>query len=106
MFQLIRRHLNPFLSYRYGPLFGCSLRTTLTENGLLVVSFSKGFPHHYSGRALIAPSSISGEIDIMEARGNGPSYPAQYGPTHLFCFSISFLTAAIFAEASTMFEDR
>ena len=23
-------------------------------------------------------SPISGEIDIMEARGNGPAYPAQY----------------------------
>jgi hypothetical protein len=30
-------------------------------------------------------SSISGEIDLMESRGNGPTYPAQYA-TCLFSF--------------------
>ncbi len=33
------------------------------------------------GVVIITPADIflpTGEIDIMEARGNGPSYPAQY----------------------------
>jgi hypothetical protein len=57
----------------------------------------------------MGPSSFSGEIDIMEARGNGPTYPAQYvdqNTSLVFLFLVPFLTEAVFAEASTMFEDR
>jgi hypothetical protein len=41
--------------------------------GLLVVSRNGSFL-----RMCLYASPVSGEIDIMEARGNGPAYPAQY----------------------------
>ena len=47
---------------------------------------------------------ISGEIDIMEARGNGPEYPAQYADS--FIDSVPLLTETVLSEAPTMFEDR
>ena len=36
-------------------------------------------------------SPISGEIDIMEARGNGPAYPAQYALHFFIYFPVSAL---------------
>jgi hypothetical protein len=53
-------------------------------------------------------SPISGEIDIMEARGNGPAYPAQYALHFFIYFPVSALfdRDCLFAEASTTFEDR
>ena len=53
-----------------------------------------------------ALTHISGEIDIMEARGNGPTYPAQYAELPITSVP-RFLTGdRLFAEASTTFEDR
>ncbi len=45
----------------------------------------------------------TGEIDIMEARGNGPTYPAQYV---FLPFRSALDRDSLFAEASTTFEDR
>ena len=75
--------------YSYGRLFGCSRKTTLTETGLLVVSFWKGLSIRSYRRALM--SSLPGEIDLMESRGNGPSYPAQYGQHVSLDISFPFL---------------
>ena len=55
-------------------------------------------------RACLDASPISGEIDIMEARGNGPAYPAQYAETSLHTPFHHFRSALsdrdrLFAEA-------
>jgi hypothetical protein len=45
----------------------------------------------------------------MEARGNGPTYPAQYAAFTFFHSSLPFRAFdrdCLFAEASTTFEDR
>ena len=35
--------------------------------------------------------SISGEIDIMESRGNGPAYPAQYAQCAELPFTLHYV---------------
>ena len=47
---------------------------------------------------------ISGEIDIMEARGNGPAYPAQYAELSLTFHYAIFDRGCRFPGASTTFE--
>lgn len=51
----------------------------------------------------LTASSISGEIDIMESRGNSPAYPAQYVEPSRFTVPLS---ETIFTEASTTCEDH
>jgi hypothetical protein len=65
--------------YSYGPPFGCSRKTIHMALGLSVVSVNPEWVplSTTQARTYLDASPISGEIDIIEARGNGRAYPAQ-----------------------------
>lgn len=67
--------------------------------GLLVVS-----TNHFFFHKRLIPFFILGEIDLMESRGNGPDYSAQY-VEHLV-LPFRYRRSSVFTGESTTFEDR
>lgn len=59
---------------------------------------------HSSFRMWLNSFFISGEIDIMESRGNAPTYSGQY--VELIVLPFRQRRSSVFTEVSTSFEDH